>query len=70
MTRDRTPERLDAPEVPDESATGAVVGEIKTHRTDAHTYHDGKWVVIDADCAEAMSDIETLLEIKRRPRRG
>lgn len=56
-----------------EKAEG-VLGSLTSHARDdyanAHTYHDGKWVVIDADCAEAVSDIETLLEIKRRPKLG
>jgi hypothetical protein len=49
----------------------SVLGSLKSHARDdyvsAHTYHDGKWVLIDADSDEAVSDIEALLQVKRRP---
>ena len=35
----------------------------------ATTYHDGKWVLIDVDGDDVQSDVQRLLEIKRRPRR-
>lgn len=48
-----------------------VLGSLRSHARDdyasAHTYHDGKWVLIDTDSDEAVSDIETLLQVKRRP---
>ena len=48
-----------------------VLGSLESHARDdylgAHTYHDGKWVLIAADSDEAVSDIETLLQVKRRP---
>lgn len=48
-----------------------VLGSLKSHARDdyvsAYTYHDGKWVLIDADSDEAVSDIKTLLQVKRRP---
>ncbi len=36
--------------------------------TEATTYHDGKWLAIVAGSERALSDIELLLAIKRRPK--
>lgn len=33
----------------------------------ATTYHDGKWVLINVDSEEVLSDVKCLLEVKRRP---
>jgi len=55
-----------------EKAEG-VLDSLTSHARDdylsAHTYHDGKWVLIDADSDEALLDIETLLHVKRRVKR-
>lgn len=52
-----------------EKAEG-VLASLTSHARDdyvgAHTYHDGKWVLIDADSDAAVSDIEALLQVKRR----
>jgi hypothetical protein len=34
----------------------------------ATTYHDGKWVLVDVDSDDVLTDVERLLELKRRPR--
>jgi hypothetical protein len=35
----------------------------------AKTYHDGKWVLLNADADDVVADVERLLAVKRRPRR-
>ena len=55
----------------DREKAADVLGSLKSHARDdylsARTFHDGKWVLIDADSDEAVSDIETFLQVKRRP---
>jgi len=49
----------------------AILPTLASHvRDDYHaatTYHDGKWVLIDVDGDDVLSDIERLLLVKRRP---
>lgn len=49
-----------------------ILPELTSHaRADyeaATTYHDGKWVGIVVDNRKVLSDVEKLLEVKRRPK--
>lgn len=37
---------------------------------DATTYHDGKWLLLTIDADAVVADVERLLFVKRRPRKG
>jgi len=42
---------------------------VRTAYAEATTYHDGKWLALVADRKETLDDIETLLVVKRKPKR-
>lgn len=43
--------------------------EVQTLYDEATTYHDGKWIMFELRDTGLFSDIERLLQIKRRPNR-
>lgn len=43
--------------------------EVQTLYDEATTYHDGKWIMFELRDTGLFSDIEHLLQIKRRPNR-
>jgi hypothetical protein len=48
----------------------SLVSHVQDDYAAATTYHDGKWVLIDVDSEEVLTDVERLLEVKRRPAKG
>lgn len=50
----------------------AILPELISHaRADylaATTYHDGKWVALDVDSDDVLTDVRRLLSIKRKPK--
>lgn len=51
-----------------ETILSELTEQVQRDYESATTYHDGKWLVVDADSDEAISDIRRLLTIKRKPK--
>jgi len=51
-----------------EKILGELSATVREQYESATTYHDGKWLAIDAKSDRIMKDIFRLMEIKRKPR--
>jgi hypothetical protein len=51
-----------------EAVLPSLASHVRADYLAATTYHDGRWVLIDVDSDDVLTDVERLLELKRRPR--
>lgn len=52
-----------------EKDRGSYCGEVQRIYDEAHTYHDGKWLMFEPKDTALFDDFIRLLEIKRKPNR-
>jgi len=45
-----------------------LVSHVREDYEKSPNYHDGKWMLVNIDSAEVISDIKQLLMLKRRPK--